>query len=131
MGDTGATGLVGTALVAKLLALGHSVRVLTRDAVKARGKLRQPCDYHNESEWSKAIQEATAVVNLAGMLPIPYTLPSSAIHAGQTALQMGCHGRLQLGRWIFSRTYTNALCRRAHLNPMDIVCQAGDQTFPD
>ena len=86
--DAGATGLVGTALVAKLLALGHSVRVLTRDIGRAKGKLRQPCEYHNESEWSKAIQGATAVVNLAGMLPILQDLHSSAINASHTALQM-------------------------------------------
>ena len=63
----GATGLVGSRLVAKLAAGGHSVRVLTRDVGRARGKLPYGrLQFYGQSEWASAIDGATAVVNLAG-----------------------------------------------------------------
>ena len=64
----GATGLVGVALVARLLSLGHTVRVLTRDVGKARRKLpQQGCTCYGPTGWSEAVKGATAVVNLAGV----------------------------------------------------------------
>lgn len=70
----GATGLVGSRLVAKLAAGGHSVRVLTRDVGRARGKLPYGrLQFYGQSEWASAIDGATAVVNLAGQqLLCPY-----------------------------------------------------------
>lgn len=65
--SSGATGLVGTSLVSKLLSLGHTVRVLTRDPGKARRKLPQQCICYAPENWSDAVKGATAVVNLAGM----------------------------------------------------------------
>jgi uncharacterized protein (TIGR01777 family) len=64
---TGATGLVGSRLVAKLAAGGHSVRVLTRDVGRARAKLPYGrLQFYGQSDWAPAIDGATAVVNLAG-----------------------------------------------------------------
>ncbi|KAL4430790.1 hypothetical protein ABPG75_006046 [Micractinium tetrahymenae] len=63
----GATGLVGTALVKQLLASGYAVRVLTRNAVSARGKLPYPgVQFVAPPQWSEAVCGCAAVVNLAG-----------------------------------------------------------------
>jgi len=64
---TGATGLIGSRLVAKLSAQGHSVRVLGRNVGSARSKL----PYRNvtvfaPSDWEEAVRGCTGVVNLAG-----------------------------------------------------------------
>ena len=80
----GATGLVGTSLVAKLLALGHSVRVLSRDLGKAKRKFpQQGCTCYGPGDWSFGVKGATAVVNLAGLLmscrKLPLPLPLSHI----------------------------------------------------
>ena len=65
----GATGLVGSRLVSKLVSLGHSVRVLTRDARKAKKKLTYgKVQAFEPPQWSKAIAGADAVINLAGRL---------------------------------------------------------------
>jgi hypothetical protein len=73
---TGATGFVGKALVDSLLADGHEVRVLTRDATKAR--VTMPNAFFNGAkffgwdtasgkiEWYDALKGCTGVVNLAG-----------------------------------------------------------------
>lgn len=69
---SGASGFVGTRLVAKLLAGGHEVRVLTRDVNAARAALRLEnlpsgtITFDDPSRWSAAIAGCTGVVNLAG-----------------------------------------------------------------
>lgn len=65
---TGATGFVGSALVRRLLQSGARVRVLTRDAAKARRALPAilPMDFYEEARWPAGVSGATAVVNLAG-----------------------------------------------------------------
>ncbi|KIZ04432.1 putative epimerase, partial [Monoraphidium neglectum] len=64
---TGATGLIGSRLAAKLAAQGHRVRVLTRDTGAARSKLPYPgLEFAPPSQWARAVVGATAVVNLAG-----------------------------------------------------------------
>ena len=64
---TGATGFVGSALVARLLLAGVRVRVLTRDVSKARRILLTPgLEFFDEAGWSTGIRGASAVVNLAG-----------------------------------------------------------------
>jgi hypothetical protein len=64
---TGATGLVGSALVKQLLADGFAVRVLTRNVVAARGKLPYPgIQFVAPAQWAEAVCGTTAVVNLAG-----------------------------------------------------------------
>lgn len=64
---TGATGLIGGRLAAKLAAGGNKVRVLTRDVTSARGKLPFPgLEYYAPGQWAEAVKGADAVVNLAG-----------------------------------------------------------------
>ncbi|KXZ41576.1 hypothetical protein GPECTOR_383g186 [Gonium pectorale] len=64
---TGATGLVGSRLTAKLVAAGHKVRVLTRSISSARSKLSYPgLEFFGPADWAKAVEGATGVVNLAG-----------------------------------------------------------------
>ncbi|GLC58664.1 hypothetical protein PLESTB_001385800 [Pleodorina starrii] len=64
---TGATGLVGSRLVAKLAAAGHKVRVLTRNPASARSKLSYPgLEFFGPSEWRRGVEGASGVVNLAG-----------------------------------------------------------------
>lgn len=65
---TGATGLIGSRLTAKLASQGNSVRVLTRDVASARAKLPYPrLTFHGpEDAWASAVAGADAVVNLAG-----------------------------------------------------------------
>ncbi|GFR53108.1 hypothetical protein Agub_g15817 [Astrephomene gubernaculifera] len=64
---TGATGLVGSRLVAKLAAAGHKVRVLTRNPATARAKLGYPgLEFFGPGEWARGVEGATGVVNLAG-----------------------------------------------------------------
>ena len=68
---SGASGFVGTRLVAKLLAGGNDVVVLTRDVEKARAALRNSFSsgtiaFADPSRWSAAIVGCDGVVNLAG-----------------------------------------------------------------
>ncbi len=63
----GATGFVGSRLVAKLSAQGHKVRALTRNEAQAKAKLPYPnvvCV--GQADWARAIDGTTAVINLAG-----------------------------------------------------------------
>jgi hypothetical protein len=65
---TGATGLVGSRLAARLAALGVDVRVLTTRPV-AQAKARLPyagLSFFSRADWPKAVSGADAVVNLAG-----------------------------------------------------------------
>lgn len=63
----GATGLIGSRLVAKLACCKCHVRVLTRDVKYARDKLRYPGVTHYPADaWESAIEGCDAVVNLAG-----------------------------------------------------------------
>jgi uncharacterized protein len=67
---TGATGLVGSRLVEKLLAQGDEVLVLTRNANAAQAKFptAQVVQYRplENGDWQKSIEGCQAVVNLAG-----------------------------------------------------------------
>ncbi|EIE27150.1 hypothetical protein COCSUDRAFT_11508, partial [Coccomyxa subellipsoidea C-169] len=64
---TGATGLVGSRLVSKLTAQGHTVRVLTRNPGAATNKLPYPrVEVFGPSQWAGAVQGSNAVINLAG-----------------------------------------------------------------
>ncbi len=67
---TGATGFVGSRLVAKLLAQGDEVLVLSRNAGAAQTKFPQVqvVQYRplESGDWQKSISACDAVVNLAG-----------------------------------------------------------------
>ncbi|KAL3695729.1 hypothetical protein R1sor_009805 [Riccia sorocarpa] len=66
----GATGFVGSRLVEKLAEEGHSVRVLTRSATKARSvfpeRLYKNVAIAEQADWAACIAGSTGVVNLAG-----------------------------------------------------------------
>jgi uncharacterized protein len=63
----GGTGFVGSALVAKLRSLGHSVLLLTRDPQAAKTKLGSDgIEFATYSELNSALLDCDAVVNLAG-----------------------------------------------------------------
>jgi uncharacterized protein len=67
---TGATGLVGSRLVAKLQEQGEEVLILTRNASNAQAKFPQAqvVQYRplESGDWQQAINGCQAVVNLAG-----------------------------------------------------------------
>ena len=67
---TGATGFVGSVLVAALRDAGHPIAVLTRDADRARAQLGDvtavTADLQSAGAWTAALAEASAVVHLAG-----------------------------------------------------------------
>jgi len=71
---TGATGLVGKHLLPRLIEIGHDVRVLSRDPVRAARDLALPCETY---AWNPQTQDLTqalapalegveAVIHLAG-----------------------------------------------------------------
>lgn len=70
----GGSGFVGTALVSRLVALGHRVRVLTRNAARARHLAVLPlveiseCNVHNAIALRSAFQGAEVAINLVGIL---------------------------------------------------------------
>jgi uncharacterized protein (TIGR01777 family) len=66
---TGATGLVGTALVKSLRRDGHFVARLLRKKIEAQQQTKQGCDLEwdaQSGEFGALAQDADAVVNLAG-----------------------------------------------------------------
>jgi len=67
---TGATGFVGTALVAALHRRGDAIVVLSRDAARARAALGEviaiTADLQSRGAWADALAGADAVVHLAG-----------------------------------------------------------------
>jgi uncharacterized protein (TIGR01777 family) len=67
---TGATGFVGTAVVAALRQAGHALVVLSRDADRARAALGEvtavTADLQDLGPWTAALAGTAAVVHLAG-----------------------------------------------------------------
>jgi hypothetical protein len=68
---TGGTGLIGQALIEKLLDDGHKISVLTRSIVKAKkeipdGVFAYQWNGTNSEGWSNIVEEMDAVINLAG-----------------------------------------------------------------
>lgn len=63
---TGATGLIGRAVVQRLLGLGHHVSALARDAEHARARLGPDVQLVSRDRMAGALKDADAVVNLAG-----------------------------------------------------------------
>ena len=58
---------MGTRLVSKLTAQGHTVRVLTRNPGAAAGKLPYPrVEVYGPERWDEAVKGSTVVINLAG-----------------------------------------------------------------
>jgi uncharacterized protein len=67
---TGATGFIGTALVAQLRARGDEVIALTRDVERAKARLPGatcvPAELEQAGAWCDTLDGAGAIVNLAG-----------------------------------------------------------------
>jgi uncharacterized protein len=68
---TGATGLVGRTLSARLISTGNDVVVLSRDPASARQKVPGAAEYfewapQRSALWAKAVDGADAVISLAG-----------------------------------------------------------------
>lgn len=64
---SGATGLVGSKLVTKLVEGGHSVRVMSRNTGNAKRRLvDNNIEFFGPQQWADAVKGAYAVVNLAG-----------------------------------------------------------------
>ena len=76
---TGATGLVGSRLVSRLAAQGHTVRVLSRNTDKARSKLPYArLQFFNvQRQLSEALKGANGVINLAGTAQLHLGHPCS------------------------------------------------------
>lgn len=85
---------MGTRLVSRLTAQGHTVRVLTRDVNRARGQLPYGrLEFFAPSDWGRALAGATAVVNLAGKLPSrALRLPTMRAFSGSSPLAL-CFGK--------------------------------------
>ncbi|WP_312584667.1 TIGR01777 family oxidoreductase [Atlantibacter sp.] len=63
---TGGTGLIGRHLVPRLLSLGHTVTVVTRDPEKARSRLDQRVNIWKGLSDVQDVDAFDAVINLAG-----------------------------------------------------------------
>ncbi|MBN5321250.1 TIGR01777 family oxidoreductase [Serratia marcescens] len=63
---TGATGLIGSSLTARLLALSHHITVLTRDERRARARLGDQPRYWQTLDDRQSLDDFDAVINLAG-----------------------------------------------------------------
>ena len=68
---TGATGLVGSRLVSRLTAEGHSVRVLTRNPTSAKGKFAgmRNVSVFGPNEWSQALVVSTSLYHYSRVFP--------------------------------------------------------------
>jgi uncharacterized protein len=62
----GGSGLIGSALVERLLARGDDVRVLTRNASHVRAGKPLVWDGKSQGPWSSEVADADVVINLAG-----------------------------------------------------------------
>lgn len=114
MNPAGATGLVGSRLVSKLVSFGHSVRVLTRDERKASKKLPYPrIKFYRPERWEEGIRGADAVINLAGQCISLIALTPACLSSAYCLSIIG---------WIVGR--------RAHQHTVDDGCQDGDQALP-
>lgn len=72
---TGATGLIGSYLLPRLIETGHDVRVLSRDPIRAARDLPLPCEFYAwnpqkpeppSKELAQAFEGIEAVIHLAG-----------------------------------------------------------------
>lgn len=62
---------MGSRLVSKLTANGHTVRVLSRNVGNAKRRLPYTkIEYFGPQQWADAVKGADAVVNLAGSNPM-------------------------------------------------------------
>lgn len=101
---TGATGFLGCALVAELVKRNQAVRILARDARKARQQFGDAVtivvgDITDAAQVQQAVEGATIIYHLAGRLYHPST-PAAFYHEthveGTRMLLKACLGQKQL-----------------------------------
>lgn len=109
---TGATGFLGSSLVAALLQRQQSVRILARDEQKARQLFGDavttiPGDVTDARQVQQAIDGATTIYHLAGRLYHPSTpanLYEQTHVEGTRVLLKACQGQEQLERLVYVST---------------------------
>jgi nucleoside-diphosphate-sugar epimerase len=109
---TGATGFLGSALVAELLKQKRPVRILARDEKKAYQQFGDtvtviPGEITNARQVQRAVDGATCIYHLAGRLYHPSTPPQlyRDIHVeGTRILLAACRGQSQLQRIVHCST---------------------------
>ncbi len=109
---TGATGFLGSRLVAELIQRQQSVRILARDEQKARHLFGDtvtiiPGDVTDAGQVQQAIDGATTIYHLAGQLYHP-SIPAERYHQlhveGTRALLTACQGQSHLQRIVHVST---------------------------
>jgi nucleoside-diphosphate-sugar epimerase len=101
---TGATGFLGSALVTELITRQQEVRILARDAQKARQQFGDavtifPGDITDAAQVQQAVEGATTIYHLAGRLYHPSTpreLYRQTHVEGTRTLLKACLGQTQL-----------------------------------
>jgi nucleoside-diphosphate-sugar epimerase len=119
---TGATGFLGRNLVTRLLYQGDEVRILARDAAKAKPLVHRGADavlgdVTDQNALREALRGVTVVYHLAGKLFAPGVLPEAyrRIHVdGTRALLELCSWEPQLTRFVHCST-TGVLGRTGDL----------------
>ncbi|MFL5629254.1 MAG: NAD-dependent epimerase/dehydratase family protein [Ktedonobacteraceae bacterium] len=109
---TGATGFLGTALVTELVQQQQPVRILVRDAAKARAQFGTAVtvvagDITDKQQVQQAVDGATTIYHLVGRLYHP-SVPTELYHRthveGTRILLEACRGQGQLQRLVHCGT---------------------------
>ena len=109
---TGATGFLGSALVAELVRLQQPVRILARDVDKARAQFGDAVtivagDITETQQVRQAVQGVTVIYHLVGHLYHP-SVPTELYHTthveGTRTLLAACKGQPQLQRIVHCST---------------------------
>src|SRR5215471_995820 len=109
---TGATGFLGSALVAELLKQRQAVQILARDEQKARAQFGEAVtisrgDIMDVEEVERAVDGATTIYHLVGRLYHP-SVPADLYHLthveGTRILLNACKGQSQLRRIVHCST---------------------------
>ncbi|MGH2493211.1 MAG: NAD-dependent epimerase/dehydratase family protein, partial [Ktedonobacteraceae bacterium] len=109
---TGATGFLGSALVAELIKRRQAVRVLARDSQKARQQFGDAVtiiagDITDAAQVQQAVEGASTIYHLAGRLYHPSTpeeLYQQTHIEGTRILLKACQGQTQLQRIVHAST---------------------------
>lgn len=109
---TGATGFLGSALVAELITRRQTVRILARDGKRARQQFGDavtiiPGDVTDAAQVQQAVEGASVIYHLAGCLyhpSIPEELYRRTHVEGTRTLLQACLGQTQLRRIVHAST---------------------------
>jgi nucleoside-diphosphate-sugar epimerase len=109
---TGATGFLGTALVAELIRQRQPVRILARDEQRARAQFGDAVtiivgDIHDKEQVQRAVDGSTIIYHLVGRLYHPSTPPELYYRThieGTRILLNACEGQSQIQRIVHCST---------------------------